>query len=99
MVSVQKTIYKLLGIGPLNLEDALAADLSDMFTEHPKLEPYSHVSSDTRIFDPKRARIDRPKTAAEAAELLDCDDTEKIQGQFHSMGKAGADLRAFLLLL
>ncbi len=58
MVSVQKTIYKLLGIGPLNLEDALAADLSDMFTEHPKLEPYSHVSSDTGSSIPTSS--DRP---------------------------------------
>jgi hypothetical protein len=33
MASVQKTIYELLGVGPLNLEDALASDVSDMFTD------------------------------------------------------------------
>jgi YVTN family beta-propeller protein len=86
MASVQKTIYELLGIGPLNLEDALSADLSDMFTMVPDLEPYQQVPSDIRIFDPQRARIDRPKTAAEAAELFDCDDPETIGGQFHNSG-------------
>ena len=37
MGSIQKTIYELLGLGPLNLEDALASDLSDMFTTEPNL--------------------------------------------------------------
>ena len=35
MGSIQKTAYELLGLGPLNLEDRLAADLSDMFAATP----------------------------------------------------------------
>lgn len=52
MPSIQKTMYELLGVGPLNLEDALAADLGDMFTGTPNLEPFAAVPSDPRIFDP-----------------------------------------------
>ncbi len=36
MGSIEKTIYELLGLCPLNLEDALASDLSDMFTMKPR---------------------------------------------------------------
>jgi YVTN family beta-propeller protein len=97
MASVQRTIYELLGIGPLNLEDALSADLSDMFTTIPDFAPYSYVPSDTRIFDPKLARIDRPKTAAEAAALLDCDNPEKIQRQFHGKERSGSEPSPVLL--
>jgi hypothetical protein len=61
-----------------------------MFTATPNFAPYSYVPSDTRIFDPKLARIDRPKTAAEAAALLDCDDPEKIQKQFHGNQRSGS---------
>jgi YVTN family beta-propeller protein len=90
MASVQKTIYELLGIGPLNLEDVLSADLSDMFTATPNLAPFTFVPSDTNVFDPKRARIDRPKTAAEANELLDCDDPDDIKKQFKTKQQGGS---------
>ncbi len=46
MGSIQRTIYELLGLGPLNLEDALASDLSDMFTTEPNLEPYKALPTD-----------------------------------------------------
>ena len=39
MGSIQRTIYELLGIGSLNLEDALASDLGDMFTTAPNVAP------------------------------------------------------------
>ncbi len=52
MGSIQKTIYELLGLGSLNLEDALASDLSDMFTTEPNLTPYACLASDPRVFDP-----------------------------------------------
>lgn len=81
--SVQKTIYELLGIGPLNLEDALSADMSDAFTSTPDLTPYTFVPSDTRIFDPHRARIAHPKTAAQRAALLDCDDPMEMDKEVH----------------
>jgi YVTN family beta-propeller protein len=88
MGSIQKTIYELLGLGPLNLEDALASDLSDMFTAGPNLEPYTALPSDARVFDPARARIARPKTAREKADLTDIDDSQKIRKTFQ---KNGAD--------
>ncbi len=82
MGSIGKTIYELLGLGPLNLEDALAPDLSDMFTSKPNLARYSVRASDGRIFDPARARPAHPKTAAERAALRDCDDSRAIAREF-----------------
>ena len=82
MGSIQKTIYELLGLGPLNLEDALAADLSDMFTSEPDLVPYTALPADPRVFDPALARIARPKTAKEKADLSDIDDSQKIRKDF-----------------
>jgi YVTN family beta-propeller protein len=81
--SVQKTIYELLGLGPLNLEDALAADLSDMFTASPDLAPFTAEASDPRVFKPSEARIAHPKTAAEARKLLDADNPREIAKEFH----------------
>jgi YVTN family beta-propeller protein len=83
MASVQKTIYELLGLGPLNLEDALSADMSDMFTDAPDFAPFTFVRSDIRVFDPARARLAHPKTAVERSELLDMDDPNEISRQFH----------------
>jgi hypothetical protein len=89
MTGMHKTIYALLGVGPLNLEDGLAAGLGDMFTDRPDIRPYSFVPSDLRVFDPLKARIARPKSAKQARELLDCDDPEDIKPNFHN--HAGAD--------
>jgi hypothetical protein len=82
MVGVQKAIYQLLGVGPLNLEDALSAGLGDLFSDTPDFTPYTAVASDVRVFDPQKARLARPKTAEQARELLDCDDGDEIEGQF-----------------
>ncbi len=82
MGSVQKTTYELLGVGPLNLEDRLAADLSDIFTTAPDLAPYAVLSADARVFDPAKARLARPKNAQQARELLDCDDPKEIEAEF-----------------
>lgn len=84
MGSIQRTIYRMLGIGPLNLEDALASDLSDMFTTQPGSNPFSVLPSDARIFDPSLAKIARPKSAKERADLSDIDDSQKIRKQFVS---------------
>jgi YVTN family beta-propeller protein len=84
MASVQKTIYELLQLGPLNLEDALSADMSDMFSSTPDLSPFTFVPSDVRIFDPAHAHLARPKTKAERAELRDMDDPNEISREFHS---------------
>ena len=75
MGSIQKTIYQLLGLGPLNLEDALASDLSDMFTTEPNLEPYTALPTDPASLtrrvpalpgrkQPRRRRIWQTSTTA-----------------------------------
>lgn len=83
MASIQKTIYELLGLGPLNLEDALSSDLSDAFAAEPDNRPFVAVPSDLRVFDPKTAKMAHPRTAAEARRLLDCDDPREISREFH----------------
>ena len=82
MPSVQKTIYELLGLGPLNLEDALAADMSDMFTDEPDLTPFGVLPPDARIFDPARARFAKPKTKEEARRLREADNPAAIEDEF-----------------
>ena len=82
MPGVQKTIYELLGLGPLNLEDALAADMSDLFADRPDPTPFTAEASDPRIFDPARARFAKPKTKAEAARLRNMDNPAAIQAEF-----------------
>jgi YVTN family beta-propeller protein len=82
MGSIQKTAYELLGVGPLNLEDRLSADLSDLFTTTPDLVPYAALPADARVFDPGKARLARPKNAQQAKELLDCDDPKEIEAEF-----------------
>jgi hypothetical protein len=89
MGSIQKTIYQLLGLGSLNLEDALASDLSDMFTIEPNLKPYTVLPSDPRVFDAAKARIARPKTAKEKADLTDIDDSQKIRKEFKKASPDG----------
>jgi hypothetical protein len=42
------------------------------------------VASDSRVFDPAKAKIARPKTKQEAAELKDMDDAPAIQRQLES---------------
>lgn len=81
MGSITRTINELLGVGSLNLEDALAGDLTGIFAEKPNLQPFTYVPSDTRVFDPAKAKFAKPKTKQEAAELLDMDDAPKIEQQ------------------
>jgi YVTN family beta-propeller protein len=51
-----KTIFRLLGLPPLNLFDAVASDLSDCFTNTPDYEGYQVRREDARIFVPAEAR-------------------------------------------
>lgn len=50
--SLLHTIDLLLGLPPLNLEEALAGDLTDCFTARPTPAPYSFESVDPRIYAP-----------------------------------------------
>ena len=49
-----KTIFRILGVPPLNLFDAAAADLADCLSAKPDAAPYRAVPPDKRIFDPGR---------------------------------------------
>ncbi|GAB4466193.1 MAG: beta-propeller fold lactonase family protein [Armatimonadaceae bacterium] len=74
IMSMIKSLYLLLGLGPNNMFDALSTDLSDMMTTTPDYKPYTHVPVDPRVFkpeetfdpsDPKfeRRRRERPSVA------------------------------------
>jgi hypothetical protein len=51
-----KTIFQVLGMPPLNLFDAAATDLSDVFATQPDFATYKLLPVDGRIFDPGRVR-------------------------------------------
>jgi YVTN family beta-propeller protein len=51
-----KTVFRLLGVPPLNLFDAAASDLSDLFTREPDFTPYKATSPEVQVFDPATVR-------------------------------------------
>ena len=51
-----KTVFRILGVPPLNLYDATASDLADCFTSSPDLTPFHVLPIDQRLFDPAAAR-------------------------------------------
>jgi hypothetical protein len=51
-----KTVFRILGLPPLNLFDATATDLSDCFTDEPDFAPYTVQPIDPRLFVPGNAR-------------------------------------------
>ncbi len=79
MGSITRTIDELLGVPPLNLEDALSGQITDLFAATPTVTPFTFLPSDPRVFDPAQAKIAKPKTKQEAAALRDMDDSEEIQ--------------------
>jgi len=81
MGSITRTIDELLGLGAMNLEDALAGEISGIFDNQPHLSPYVVRTSDPRVFNPAQAKFAKPKTKKEAAELRDMDDANEIRDQ------------------
>jgi YVTN family beta-propeller protein len=81
MGSITRTINELLGIGALNLEDALAGDFIGVFATSPQLEPFTFQPSDPRVFDAAKAKLAKPRTKVEAAALRDMDNAQEIQKQ------------------
>ncbi|SPF47183.1 hypothetical protein SBA4_3660011 [Candidatus Sulfopaludibacter sp. SbA4] len=51
-----KTIFRLLGLPPLNLFDAAATDLSECFTDRPDYTPYTVMPADRAVFDPDKVK-------------------------------------------
>ncbi len=88
MGSITRTMDELLGLGPLNLEDALAGEMTGIFDRQLHPEPFAAQPSDSRVFDPMAARLAQPKSRRAAAELLDMDNAEAIRKQMaKSAGK------------
>jgi YVTN family beta-propeller protein len=79
MGSIVRTIDELLGLGSLNLEDALSGQISGIFDAQPHLEPFAPLHSDPRVFDAAKAKFAKPKTKEEAAALRDVDDADEIR--------------------
>jgi hypothetical protein len=81
MGSITRTIDELLGLGPLNLEDALAGEIKGIFDIRSHMEAYIVRPSDVRVFDPAKTQFAKPTTKEKAAELLDMDDAVQIRNQ------------------
>ncbi|MGB7549434.1 MAG: hypothetical protein WBM14_16985, partial [Terracidiphilus sp.] len=90
MGSITRTIDELLGLGPLNLEDALAGEITGVFGSQAHLQPFAARPADPRVFVPAKARFARPKTKAAAAALRDVDDPDVIRKE---MEKSAGKLR------
>jgi hypothetical protein len=88
MGSITRTIDELLGLSPMNLEDALAGEITGIFLERPHQEPFVVQSADPRVFVAAKARLAKPKTKEEAAALHDMDDANEIRKEVEkSAGK------------
>lgn len=81
MGSITRTVDELLGLGPLNLEDALAGDITGVWDTRPHLESFVVQPSDPRVFSAAKARFARPKSKKEATALRDIDDAVEIRKQ------------------
>lgn len=64
-----KTIFRLLGLPPLNLFDAAASDLSDCFGLKPDDTPYQALRPDPAILDP--AKLKDPLDPAPGSPRMD----------------------------
>jgi YVTN family beta-propeller protein len=87
MGSITRTIDELLGLGPLNLEDALAGEIGGIFDSAPHPGSYALRPSDPRVFSRAKARLAQPKSKEEAAALHDVDDAEEIRGEIERAGE------------
>lgn len=81
MGSITRTIDELLGLGPLNLEDALAGQITQVFDSRPHLAKFSARPADPRVFIPQKAKLAKPKSRKEAAALRDVDDPDEIRNE------------------
>ena len=90
MGSITRTIDELLGLGPLNLEDALAGEIGGIFDPQPHPRPFTCNPPIRACSSPPRQRFATPKTKEEAAALRDVDDSDEIRRE---MEKSAGQLR------
>jgi YVTN family beta-propeller protein len=64
-----KTVFRLLGMPPLNLFDAAASDLADCFGGEPDFAPYQVLPLDRALFDP--AKVKDPLDPAPGSPRMD----------------------------
>jgi len=88
MGSITRTIDELLGLGPLNLEDALSGNLAEIFDSVPHMAAFTVRAADPRVFAPAKAKVARPKTKKEAAALRDMDDADEIRNEMEKSADA-----------
>ena len=85
IMSILKSIYLAFGLGPNNQFDALATDLSDLFTTRPDFSPYTHVPSDRRVFrpeetfDPSDPKFERRRRQAPSVAMDDPAFVERLR--------------------
>jgi YVTN family beta-propeller protein len=77
MASILKTFDLIFGLPYLNQYDAVATDLSDLFTDTPDSTPFEALPSDTRVFDP--VKIHEPGLEMQARPGAPLDDPETIR--------------------
>jgi len=78
-----KTIFRLLGLPPLNLFDAAASDLSDCFGGEPDFAPYRVLPIDPALFDP--AKVKDPLDPAPDSPRMD--DPRFLREQHEARGR------------
>lgn len=83
IASITKTIYRLLGLPDMNLYDAGACDLADLFASTLDLEPYTALPVDKRIFDAELLKdpADPDYKRAHREERPELDDMEEAMRQ------------------
>jgi DNA-binding beta-propeller fold protein YncE len=85
-----KTVFRLLGLPPLNLFDAAASDLGDCFGGEPDFAPYQARPVDASLFDP--AKVKDPLDPAPDSPKMD--DPRVLREQHDEMRReAGAQGR------
>ncbi len=87
IMSILKSIYRLLRLGPNNLFDATATDLADLFDSRPDFTPYKYVPVDPRVFkpeatfDPTDPKFERRRKSGPAMKLDDPDFVESMRAK------------------
>jgi hypothetical protein len=86
MGSITRTIDELLGLGPLNLEDAFAGEIQGVFDSRLHAVEYDVRPADPRVFVASKARAAKKKTKEETATLHDIDNAEDIRKEMERSG-------------